>query len=70
MIGLGGWGGRTEKDGPYVYVNDKGDVVRDETPGSGGNHGAQWEFPVIVRAVINVPSTLLTEMQAAVRLLD
>ncbi|MEJ7594960.1 MAG: ThuA domain-containing protein [Planctomycetaceae bacterium] len=49
MIGLGGWGGRTEKDGPYVYVNDKGDVVRDETPGSGGNHGAQWEFPVIVR---------------------
>ena len=49
MIGLGGWGGRTEKDGPYVYVNDKGEVVRDETPGSGGNHGAQWEFPVIVR---------------------
>lgn len=49
MIGLGGWGGRTEKDGPYVYVNDKGDVVRDETPGNGGNHGAQWEFPVIVR---------------------
>ena len=49
MIGLGGWGGRTEKDGPYVYVNDKGDVVRDDTPGNGGNHGAQWEFPVIVR---------------------
>ena len=49
MIGLGGWGGRTEKDGPYVYLNGKGDVVRDETPGNGGNHGAQWEFPVIVR---------------------
>jgi len=49
MIGLGGWGGRTEKDGPYVYLNDKGEVVRDETPGNGGNHGAQWEFPVIVR---------------------
>ena len=49
MIGLGGWGGRNEKDGPYVYVNDKGEVVRDETPGNGGNHGAQWEFPVIVR---------------------
>lgn len=49
MIGLGGWGGRTEKDGPYVYVNDKGEVVRDETAGKGGNHGAQWEFPVIVR---------------------
>ena len=49
MIGLGGWGGRTEKDGPYVYVNEKGEVVRDETPGNGGNHGEQWEFPVIVR---------------------
>ena len=49
MIGLGGWGGRTEKDGPYVYVNADGKVVRDETPGNGGNHGAQWEFPVVVR---------------------
>jgi type 1 glutamine amidotransferase len=49
MIGLGGWGGRNEKDGPYVYVNAKGDVVRDETPGNGGNHGAQWEFPIIIR---------------------
>ncbi len=49
MIGLGGWGGRTEKDGPYVYVNAEGKVVRDETPGNGGNHGAQWEFPVVIR---------------------
>jgi type 1 glutamine amidotransferase len=49
MIGLGGWGGRNEKDGPYVYVNAEGKVVRDETPGNGGNHGAQWEFPVVIR---------------------
>ncbi len=49
MIGLGGWGGRTEKSGPYVYVNAEGKVVRDETAGPGGNHGAQWEFPVVVR---------------------
>ncbi len=49
MIGLGGWGGRTEKDGPYVYTNAKGEVIRDETPGPGGNHGAQWEFPVVIR---------------------
>lgn len=49
MIGLGGWGGRTEKDGPYVYVSKTGEVVRDETPGNGGNHGAQWEFPIIIR---------------------
>lgn len=49
MIGLGGWGGRTEKDGPYVYLDKDGKVVRDETAGNGGNHGAQWEFPVVIR---------------------
>ncbi|MCA9084929.1 MAG: ThuA domain-containing protein [Planctomycetaceae bacterium] len=49
MIGLGGWGGRSEKSGPYVYLNDKGEIVRDTSPGKGGNHGAQWEFPVVVR---------------------
>lgn len=49
MIGLGGWGGRSEASGPYVYVNEKGDLVRDISKGRGGNHGAQWEFPVIVR---------------------
>lgn len=49
MIGLGGWGGRNEKSGPYVYTNDKGDVIRDTSKGKGGNHGKQWEFPVVVR---------------------
>ncbi|MCA9035105.1 MAG: ThuA domain-containing protein [Planctomycetaceae bacterium] len=49
MIGLGGWGGRNQKSGPYVYVNDNGDLVRDTTEGKGGNHGAQWEFPVVIR---------------------
>ncbi|MEO2014761.1 MAG: ThuA domain-containing protein [Fuerstiella sp.] len=49
MIGLGGWGGRNEKSGPYVYTNDAGDVIRDTSAGRGGNHGKQWEFPVIVR---------------------
>ena len=45
MIGLGGWGGRTEKDGPYVYVNDKGEVVRDDNTGQRRQSRAQWEFP-------------------------
>ena len=49
MIGLGGWGGRNEKSGPYVYTTAEGDVVRDTSKGKGGNHGAQWEFPVVVR---------------------
>lgn len=49
MIGLGGWGGRTEKDGPYVYYNDQDELVRDTSPGKGGSHGSQHEFQVQVR---------------------
>jgi type 1 glutamine amidotransferase len=49
MIGLGGWGGRTEKTGPYVYYNDQGKLVRDEKPGSGGHHGPQHPFVIVVR---------------------
>jgi len=45
MIGLGGWGGRNEKSGPYVYYKD-GKLVRDTSKGKGGNHGPQWEFVV------------------------
>jgi uncharacterized protein len=45
IIGLGGWEGRDEKSGPYVYI-EEGEVVRDNSPGSGGTHGAQWEFVV------------------------
>ena len=37
MIGLGGWGSRDEKCGPYVYFKD-GALVRDESPGKGGEH--------------------------------
>jgi uncharacterized protein len=48
MIGVGGWGGRTEKDGPYVRFKD-GKVVRDETPGRGGSHGKQHPFLVEIR---------------------
>jgi len=45
MIGLGGWGGRSEKDGPFVHVLD-GKIIRDTSPGAGGGHGAQHEFVV------------------------
>ena len=48
MIGLGGWGGRNEKHGPYVYWKD-GKVVRDNSKGRGGSHGRPWEYKVIVR---------------------
>lgn len=49
MIGLGGWGGRTEKSGPYLYFDDKGKLIRDPRPGRGGSHGPQHEFVVEVR---------------------
>jgi uncharacterized protein len=49
MIGLGGWYGRTEKSGPFLYLDDDGKEVRDTSPGSGGHHGPQHEFQVRVR---------------------
>lgn len=49
MIGLGGWDGRTEKNGPYLYANPQGDLIRDTSAGPGGHHGAQHEFSVVVR---------------------
>jgi type 1 glutamine amidotransferase len=53
MIGLGGWGGRTEKSGPYVYYNDDGTLVRDTAAGPGGSHGPQWPFVIIVRDTVH-----------------
>lgn len=49
IIGLGGWGGRTEKHGPYVFFDPSGKEVRDTTAGPGGSHGAQHPFEIIVR---------------------
>lgn len=48
MIGLGGWGGRTEKSGPYLRLRANG-WFRDTTPGPGGGHGPQHEFVVEAR---------------------
>ena len=49
MIGLGGWGGRTEQQGPYVYLDESEQLVRDDSPGNGGHHGAQHCFQVVIR---------------------
>lgn len=49
MIGLGGWDGRNEKSGPYVYLDDDGKTIRDESKGGGGDHGPQHGFPIIIR---------------------
>ena len=47
-IGLGGWFGRSEKSGPYVYFKDD-KLVRDDSPGRCGGHGKQHEFVIEAR---------------------
>jgi hypothetical protein len=49
MTGIGGWSGRNEASGPYLYLNADGDVIRDESRGKGGSHGPQHAFDVVVR---------------------
>ena len=48
IIALGGWGGRGEKSGSYVYWKDGG-LYCDETPGFGGSHGARHEYVLNAR---------------------
>jgi type 1 glutamine amidotransferase len=48
IIGLGGWGGRNEKDGPYVRWRD-GQIVRDNSPGKAGAHGPMQPFQIVIR---------------------
>lgn len=49
MVGIGGWGDRNEKDGPYVYYDSTGKLVKDNTPGVGGSHGKFHPFQIITR---------------------
>lgn len=49
MTGLGGWAGRDEHSGPYVYIDGEGEVVIDNGPGKGGSHGPRHTFAVRIR---------------------
>ncbi|MEP6167587.1 MAG: ThuA domain-containing protein, partial [Rhodopirellula bahusiensis] len=50
MIGVGGWGGRNEKDGPYVrWKEDQKKFTRDMSKGGGGQHGKRVPFMMVVR---------------------
>lgn len=49
MIGIGGWGGRNEKDGPYIYYTNEGELKHDHSPGGAGAHGPQHMIPITVR---------------------
>ena len=48
MSGLGGWGDRNQKDGPYVYYKNN-QLVTDTSAGNGGSHGKRREFLVRTR---------------------
>jgi len=48
MIGVGGWRGRTEKNGPFWFV-ENGKLVSDPAPGAAGSHGRRTPFQIRVR---------------------
>jgi len=48
MIGVGGWRGRTEKNGPFWYYKE-GKLVSDAAPGAAGSHGRRIPFQSVVR---------------------
>ena len=45
MTGVGGWRGRTEKNGPYWYYKD-GKLTPDPAPGPAGSHGQRTPYQV------------------------
>ena len=49
MIGVGGWRGRTERQGSYWYYQ-AGKLVPDPSPGAAGSHGRRTPYLVTVRA--------------------
>lgn len=48
MTGLGGWGKRNEKSGPYYYWKE-GEYVKDFSIGAGGKHGKRVPYVVNIR---------------------
>lgn len=48
IAALGGWEGRDERSGPYLYWQD-GALVRDGSAGPGGSHGEQREYAMHAR---------------------
>ncbi len=48
MVGVGGWRGRTEADGPMFHWQD-GKIVADTSPGKAGSHGPRHEYVVDTR---------------------
>lgn len=71
MIAVGGWGGRTDKDGPMIRFRD-GKVVLENKPGRAGHHGKRLPYLITVRDPKHPVMTSLPEkfMHAADELYD
>ncbi|WP_020533109.1 ThuA domain-containing protein [Flexithrix dorotheae] len=50
MIGLGAWGGRDSLTGPYVYMDDEGQIQKDPKEGHCATHGLEHQYVVTTRA--------------------
>lgn len=50
ICALGGWEGRDENSGPYVYWHN-GELIRDSSPGKAGSHGRQHEYMMTARDI-------------------
>ncbi len=49
MMAIGGWGGRSQISGPYLFMDKDGKVLRDPAKGKAGGHGKQVPFEITVR---------------------
>lgn len=52
ICALGGWEGRDEKAGPYMYWQD-GKLIKDSSAGVGGSHGQQHEYVLNSRNTVH-----------------
>jgi type 1 glutamine amidotransferase len=50
MAGLGGWGGRNETSGPYIYYKNNVVVTDDTSKGVTGTHASRREFEIRTRS--------------------
>ena len=48
MIGVGGWGNRNEKWGPFWYFRE-GKLISDTSPGPAGSHSARLPLQITIR---------------------
>lgn len=49
MIGVGGWGDRDERSGPFLFFDESGALRREYGPGKAGTHGKKHAFPIVIR---------------------